>query len=266
MDMRQLDPAIGRWVVQDPVVHHDYSPYSAFDNNPVYWSDPSGADSETYVTIADLFKKAEKGVTSFYFENGQLVGESFAKSIETSLQQTYLLLEAPTEGGGGGNGNGGGDGNGGGKNGNKKTYEYKGEHYSSSEMLYADLLIETILEEASFAYVYTVASVLDNSGLLQKGFQMKGASSSTSFGSKYLAPAIDKSLKKLNLVNKSKLPTHFRGNSLRSTTSTGRFITRWNGNIATAILIYQIADIVSKTNMKYIHVINGPYKYEKYKY
>ncbi|HRE77742.1 MAG TPA: RHS repeat-associated core domain-containing protein [Flavobacterium sp.] len=35
MDMRQYDPAIGRWVVQDSVVHHNYSPHSAFDNNPV---------------------------------------------------------------------------------------------------------------------------------------------------------------------------------------------------------------------------------------
>ncbi len=48
MDLRQYDPAMGRWVVQDPVIHHDYSPYSAFDNNPVYWSDPSGADSQLY--------------------------------------------------------------------------------------------------------------------------------------------------------------------------------------------------------------------------
>ncbi len=40
MDMRQYDPAIARWVVQDPVVHFDYSPYSAFDNNPVFWADP----------------------------------------------------------------------------------------------------------------------------------------------------------------------------------------------------------------------------------
>lgn len=50
MDLRQLDPAIGRWLVQDPVIHHDYSPYSAFDNNPVYWSDPSGADSDRKLT------------------------------------------------------------------------------------------------------------------------------------------------------------------------------------------------------------------------
>ena len=45
MDMRQYDPAIARWIVQDPVVHFDYSPYNAFDNNPVFWADPSGADS-----------------------------------------------------------------------------------------------------------------------------------------------------------------------------------------------------------------------------
>src|SRR5690606_33914417 len=32
MDMRMYDPAIARWVVQDPVVHFDYSPYNAFDN------------------------------------------------------------------------------------------------------------------------------------------------------------------------------------------------------------------------------------------
>src|SRR5690554_7677714 len=110
MDLRQLDPAIGRWVVQDPVTHHDYSPYNAFDNNTVYWSDPSGADSQTYVTIADLFNKAKSGVTSFEFENGQLVGESFSKTIETTLEQAYLFLEEPTDDDGGGGGNGSGDG------------------------------------------------------------------------------------------------------------------------------------------------------------
>ncbi|MFN5772311.1 MAG: RHS repeat-associated core domain-containing protein, partial [Flavobacterium sp.] len=39
------DPAIGRWTVQDPVVHLSVSPYNAFDNNPVIFSDPSGADA-----------------------------------------------------------------------------------------------------------------------------------------------------------------------------------------------------------------------------
>jgi hypothetical protein len=51
MDMRQYDPAIARWVVQDPVTHYDFSPYNAFDNNPVFWADPSGADSDRGIPI-----------------------------------------------------------------------------------------------------------------------------------------------------------------------------------------------------------------------
>jgi RHS repeat-associated protein len=45
MDMRQYDPAIARWTSIDPVTHFSMSTYTAFDNNPIYWSDPSGADS-----------------------------------------------------------------------------------------------------------------------------------------------------------------------------------------------------------------------------
>mgnify|MGYP000459685402 CR=1 FL=1 len=48
MDMRQYDPAIARWTSIDPVTHFSMSTYTAFDNNPIYWSDPSGADSEDY--------------------------------------------------------------------------------------------------------------------------------------------------------------------------------------------------------------------------
>jgi|GEM_PF-3169235 len=45
MVLRHYDPAIARWVGIDPVTHHNFSPYQAFDNNPVYWADPSGADA-----------------------------------------------------------------------------------------------------------------------------------------------------------------------------------------------------------------------------
>ncbi len=45
MDMRGYDPAIARWTSIDPVTHHTMSTYTAFDNNPVYWADPSGADA-----------------------------------------------------------------------------------------------------------------------------------------------------------------------------------------------------------------------------
>ncbi len=46
MDMRQYDPAIGRWTAIDPVTHHSQSTYTGFDNNPVFWADPSGAAVE----------------------------------------------------------------------------------------------------------------------------------------------------------------------------------------------------------------------------
>ena len=44
MDMRDYDPAIARWTGIDPVVHYSQSTYNAFDGNPVFWADPSGAD------------------------------------------------------------------------------------------------------------------------------------------------------------------------------------------------------------------------------
>ena len=47
MDLRAYDPAIGRWNGIDIVDHFEYSPYQAFDNNPIFFADPSGADSES---------------------------------------------------------------------------------------------------------------------------------------------------------------------------------------------------------------------------
>jgi RHS repeat-associated protein len=59
MDMRQYDPAIARWVVQDPIVHLNQSPYNSFDNNPVFWADPSGADAESW--LKDIFNRSQSG-------------------------------------------------------------------------------------------------------------------------------------------------------------------------------------------------------------
>src|SRR5690606_16452655 len=120
MDLRQYDPAIGRWTVQDPVIHHEFSPYSAFDNNPVYWADPSGADAVP-VSVMDLFNAAEGDITTFTFVNGSLIGTE-TYMVEELLQNLYELrpLEG-TEyegskgsaygGGGGGHGKGGGHAN-----------------------------------------------------------------------------------------------------------------------------------------------------------
>ena len=53
MDLRQYDPAIARWTSIDPVTHWSMSTYTAFDNNPVYWADPSGANSTMRVQDLD---------------------------------------------------------------------------------------------------------------------------------------------------------------------------------------------------------------------
>ena len=45
MDFRNYDASLGRFTGIDPVTHHSMSPYVAFDNNPIFWVDPSGADA-----------------------------------------------------------------------------------------------------------------------------------------------------------------------------------------------------------------------------
>ncbi|WCM40982.1 hypothetical protein MG290_08400 [Flavobacterium sp. CBA20B-1] len=108
MDLRQLDPGIGRWMVMDPVKHHDYSPYSAFDNNPVYWSDPSGADATTLIN--SLWDKSGNGLTSYTLEDGQVVDTYYDKNAADIVRTMLAFVLSPDEtngGGGDGNGNGG---------------------------------------------------------------------------------------------------------------------------------------------------------------
>jgi hypothetical protein len=45
MDFRMYDPAIGRFNGIDPVTHFSQGTSVAFDNNPIFWADPSGANS-----------------------------------------------------------------------------------------------------------------------------------------------------------------------------------------------------------------------------
>lgn len=45
-DFRLYDPRVGRWLSTDPVRHHNWSPYNAFDDNPIALADPSGADAD----------------------------------------------------------------------------------------------------------------------------------------------------------------------------------------------------------------------------
>lgn len=70
MELRLYDPAIGKWNAIDPVVHHNFSPYQAFDNNPIYWADPSGANSQSNAEWA-----AEKQAEWNALENGASISD-----------------------------------------------------------------------------------------------------------------------------------------------------------------------------------------------
>ncbi|MEE4001807.1 RHS repeat-associated core domain-containing protein, partial [Tenacibaculum sp. FZY0031] len=59
MDLRMYDPAIARWNAIDIVDHYEFSPYQAFDNNPAFFADPSGADAESFFN--KLFKDSKSG-------------------------------------------------------------------------------------------------------------------------------------------------------------------------------------------------------------
>ena len=63
MDVRSYDASLGRFTGIDPVTHHSMSPYVAFDNNPIYFADPSGADAE------DPIKKNTTLITSSVDQN-----------------------------------------------------------------------------------------------------------------------------------------------------------------------------------------------------
>ncbi|MEN1783946.1 MAG: DUF6443 domain-containing protein [Bacteroidota bacterium] len=43
---RMYNPWDIRWWSMDPITHYSMSPYNAFDNNPAFWADPTGADAE----------------------------------------------------------------------------------------------------------------------------------------------------------------------------------------------------------------------------
>ena len=105
IDLRQYDPAMGRWVVQDPVTHHDYSPYSAFDNNPVYWSDPSGADSQLYKD-----KNGNVVAGSFDGQDAQNLFNQYlnssSKKSEEEVQNMYEFTTSEENDGNGGGGDG----------------------------------------------------------------------------------------------------------------------------------------------------------------
>jgi RHS repeat-associated protein len=102
-EFRQYDPRIGRWLSLDPKTHHEYSPYSAFDNNPVYYVDPDGRDiilagtnDEKKASLAELQKLTNDKLT--YDLNSGVVtiakmgGENPNKTLSTGTELINDLI------------------------------------------------------------------------------------------------------------------------------------------------------------------------------
>lgn len=107
MDLRQYDPAIARWTVIDPVDHLSLSPYNAFDNNPVFWADPSGGDSQSlnaefeshwgkrYDEYGNYIPPSDRGNVSIGFSNAnnsepRSVGGWLTRKIDGVTSHTYV--------------------------------------------------------------------------------------------------------------------------------------------------------------------------------
>jgi hypothetical protein len=74
MPLRDYDPAIGLWVVQDPVIHHSQSPYSGFNGNPVVFADPSGGAGQAMIA-KDFWGRA------LFDENGNYIRRDERQAI-----------------------------------------------------------------------------------------------------------------------------------------------------------------------------------------
>ncbi|MFT3794327.1 DUF6443 domain-containing protein [Flavobacterium sp.] len=88
MDMRDYDPAIGRWLGIDPVTHHGVSPYVGMDNNPVLLADPAGADAQnpgwTITIDASLFVDNAATLVQI-FEEGTLSIKNPKLALEDAI-------------------------------------------------------------------------------------------------------------------------------------------------------------------------------------
>ncbi len=89
----QYDSRLGRRWNVDPLFkrYPSASPYSTFSNNPMVWTDPSGAGGETTVKTDAKGKTTAKVEANIYVytDKDNVDIESFAKTLEASLNQQF---------------------------------------------------------------------------------------------------------------------------------------------------------------------------------
>ena len=89
---RNSDGDLGIWGALDPITHAMYSPYSSFDNNPIYYADPTGADSEGGDDLNTKKKdvkleKVNDGIHKGVIVEGNPIGEKAVAKVLTEMSK-----------------------------------------------------------------------------------------------------------------------------------------------------------------------------------
>jgi RHS repeat-associated protein len=87
-EFRQYDPRIGRWLSIDPKAYkypHE-SPYVAFHNNPIYWTDPRGDDPPK---LKEVIKRGQESKTFVQLMDANDITERNAWRRITISDRTY---------------------------------------------------------------------------------------------------------------------------------------------------------------------------------
>jgi len=89
---RQYDPRLGKWLSTDPVTHHQFSPYSAFDNNPILYVDPKG--SNAWKPLGNGLWEAEEGDGAYTLaEDAQITVKKAKEILAEQGKGTYVDVD-----------------------------------------------------------------------------------------------------------------------------------------------------------------------------
>lgn len=124
-------------------------------------------------------------------------------------------------------------------------YKYKGKVYEDKAKLYVDILLDQAAEQFGIKDILALGAALDHAiPSIKKPFTTPGASSKTSYASKYGEKLFPQKMPK-------RLPTHFRGGTMRYTKIFGRFLGRVAGPFAWGVLTYDVSMTLYKTQVIY---------------
>jgi RHS repeat-associated protein len=87
---RMLDVRIGRWFSTDPVVQPWMSPYSAFDNNPIFLVDQEGDINIVYVYVSSTSKKRLQLTREMRREIRKQVNERFREKMHVKVRMEFI--------------------------------------------------------------------------------------------------------------------------------------------------------------------------------